>query len=151
MCTRQWDVLLYSHKIEKVCTHTVTHDIFKAFFLFDWIGYNRVMCIVPLNTTIKCNYVHWNDYYSTKQVHGVPLPVFHFVGIYSVSRKDTSTALFSCLQCACTAIDDFVPKGVYAGGYALQLKIKECWKPFFFEIVFNMCMDEWIFSTHNLG
>lgn len=50
-----------------------------------------------------------------------PYPFFTLWGFTQlVSRKDTSPALFSCLHCACTAIDDFVPKGAYAGGYALQ-------------------------------
>ena len=39
-------------------------------------------------------------------------------------------------------IYDLVPKGVHTWGYALQLKIKHCWKMFWFEIL--CCVLAWI-------
>ena len=43
-----------------------------------------------------------------------------------------------------------VPKGAHARGYALQLKIKHCWKLFLFEML-CACMNEWIYSTDNFS
>ena len=45
---------------------------------------------------------------------------------------------------------DLVPKGAHARGYALQLKIKHCWKLFLFKILCT-CMNEWIYSTDNFS
>ena len=39
-------------------------------------------------------------------------------------------------------IYDLVPKGAHARGYALQLKIKHCWKPFLFEML--CCVLAWM-------
>ena len=47
-------------------------------------------------------------------------------------------------------IYDLVPKGAHARGYALQLKIKHCWKLFLFEMLCT-CMNEWIYSTDNFS
>ena len=44
----------------------------------------------------------------------------------------------------------YVPKGAHARGYALQLKIKHCWKLFLFEMLCT-CMNEWIYSTDNFS
>ena len=45
---------------------------------------------------------------------------------------------------------DLVPKGAHARHYALQLKIKYCWKLFLFEML-RTCMNEWIYSTDNFS
>ena len=47
-------------------------------------------------------------------------------------------------------IYDLVPKGEHPRGYALQLKIKHCWKQFLFEMLCT-CMNEWIYSTDNFS
>ena len=39
-------------------------------------------------------------------------------------------------------IYDLVPKGAHARGYALQLKIKHCWKLFLFEML--CCVPAWM-------
>ena len=39
-------------------------------------------------------------------------------------------------------IYDLVPKGAHARGYALQLKIKHCWKPFLFKVL--CCVLAWM-------
>ena len=47
-----------------------------------------------------------------------------------------------------------MPKGTYARGYALQLKIKHCsicWKLFIWNVVLCTCMNEWIYSTDNFS
>ena len=46
---------------------------------------------------------------------------------------------------------DLVPKGAHARGYALQLKIKHCWKLFLFEMLLCTCKNEWIYSTDNFS
>ena len=45
---------------------------------------------------------------------------------------------------------DLVPRGAHARGYALQLKIKHCWKLFLFKMLCT-CMNEWISSTDNFS
>ena len=42
----------------------------------------------------------------------------------------------------CTYIYDLVPKGAHARGYALQLKIKHCWKLFLFKML--CCVLAWM-------
>ena len=45
----------------------------------------------------------------------------------------------------------YVPKGAHAGGCVLQLKIKECWKPVFFEIVWWICAWMNLYLAHILS
>ena len=50
-------------------------------------------------------------------------------------------------------IYDLVPKGAHARGYALQLKIKHCWKLFLFKMLCCVLawMNEYIYSTDNFS
>ena len=45
-------------------------------------------------------------------------------------------------QCELTFLYDLVPKGAHARGYALQLKIKHCWKLFLFKML--CCVLAWM-------
>ena len=48
-------------------------------------------------------------------------------------------------------IYDLVRKGAHARGYALQLKIKHCWKLLIWNVVLCTCINEWIYSTDNFS
>ena len=64
---------------------------------------------------------------------------YHWRKIHNVSHR--LTQIFE-RQCDPWYIYDLVPKGAHARGYALQLKIKHCWKLFLFEML--CCVLAWM-------
>ena len=61
----------------------------------------------------------------------------------SINQIRPMTTAFPTLQLFLYIyIYDLVPKGAYARGYALQLKIKHCWKLFLFKML--CCVLAWI-------
>ena len=70
------------------------------------------------------------------------LPQFaNSFSIYCLNKLTVSTQQHIYIY-----IYDLVPKGAHARGYALQLKIKHCWKPFLFKMLCCVlaCMNEYI-------
>ncbi len=70
------------------------------------------------------------------------------ITIYSSSLFNYTLNVILCV-CVCVCvwvmgiyIYDLVPKGAHARGYALQLKIKHCWKLFLFEML--CCLLVWM-------